>query len=183
MKEETGLRILTDIHEASQVAAAAEVVDVLQIPAFLSRQTDLLITAGGTGKAVNLKKGQWMCKEEVVGAVEKLRSSGASQVAVTERGTFFGYNNLVVDMRVFEEIGRSLPVPVFFDGTHSVQRPGISNGSTGGNPEYVPLLVRAAVAAGCGGLYLETHPNPKTSPSDSSTMVPLSEMEDGGSRC
>ena len=119
-----------------------------------------------------------MCKEEVVGAVEKLHSSGASQVAVTERGTFFGYNNLVVDMRVFEEIGRSLPVPVFFDGTHSVQRPGISNGSTGGNPEYVPLLVRAAVAAGCGGLYLETHPHPETSPSDSSTMVPLSEMED-----
>ena len=178
IREQTGLRILTDIHEASQVAAAAEVVDVLQIPAFLSRQTDLLIAAGGTGKAINLKKGQWMCKEEVEGAVEKLRSSGASQVAVTERGTFFGYNNLVVDMRVFEEIGRSIPVPVFFDGTHSVQRPGLSHGSTGGNPEYVPMLVRAAVAAGCGGLYLETHPHPETSPSDSSTMLALSKMED-----
>jgi len=178
VKEQTGLPILTDIHEPSQVAAAAEVVDVLQIPAFLSRQTDLLIAAGGTGKPVNLKKGQWMCKEEVAGAVEKLRSSGTAQIAVTERGTFFGYNNLVVDMRVFAEIGRSLPVPVFFDGTHSVQRPGISHGSTGGNPEYVPMLVRAAVAAGCAGLYLETHPHPETSPSDSSTMVPLTEMED-----
>ena len=178
VKEQTGLQILTDIHEPSQVAAAAEIVDVLQIPAFLSRQTDLLIAAGGTGKPVNLKKGQWMCKEEVAGAVEKLRSSGTAQIAVTERGTFFGYNNLVVDMRVFTEIGRALPVPVFFDGTHSVQRPGISHGSTGGNPEYVPMLVRAAVAAGCAGLYLETHPHPETSPSDSSTMVPLTEMED-----
>ena len=178
VKEQTGLRILTDIHETSQAGPAAEVVDVLQIPAVLSRQTDLLVAAGSSGNPVILKKGQWMCKEEVAGAVEKLRSSGASEVAVTERGTFFGYSNLVVDMRVFEEIGKAVTVPVIFDGTHSVQRPGIRDGSTGGDPEYIPTLVRAAVAAGCAGLYLETHPHPEDAPSDSSTMVPLNRMED-----
>ena len=178
VREETGLKVLTDIHEAAQAEVAAEVVDVMQIPAFLSRQTDLLIAAGRSGRAVNLKKGQWMCKEEIEGGVEKLRSSGATQIAITERGTFFGYNDLVVDMRNFREIPSSLSIPIFFDGTHSIQRPGANKGSTGGNPEYIPSLVRAAVAAGCSVIYLETHPNPNEAPSDGSTMIPLHKMED-----
>lgn len=177
VREETGLKVLTDIHEPAQVEVVAEAVDVLQIPAFLSRQTDLLVAAGKSGRPVNLKKGQWMYKEEVEGGVDKLTSSGASQIAITERGTFFGYNDLVVDMRNFREIGSSLSIPVFFDGTHSIQRPGANRGSTGGNPKYIPSLVRAAVAAGCAGLYLETHPNPREAPSDGSTMIALHKME------
>jgi 2-dehydro-3-deoxyphosphooctonate aldolase (KDO 8-P synthase) len=174
IRAETGLRTLTDIHEAAQADVAAEVVDVLQIPAFLCRQTDLLLAAGRTGKPVNLKKGQWMAPEEMAGAVEKLRGAGAPAVAVTERGTAFGYGDLVVDMRAFARVRRAAGVPVFFDGTHSVQRSGRAGGSSGGDPEHIPALVRAAVAAGCDGLFLETHPDPSTAHSDRATMLPLS---------
>ena len=173
VRDETGLPILTDVHEPSQAEAAARVADVLQIPAFLCRQTDLLTAAGRTGKVVNIKKGQWMTPEDMLGAVEKVRSAGAAQVAVTERGTFFGYGDLVVDMRSFGRIRETCGVPVIFDGTHSVQRPGRAGGSSGGDPEFTPSLVRAAVAAGCDGLFLEVHPQPDRAPSDGSNMLPL----------
>jgi 2-dehydro-3-deoxyphosphooctonate aldolase (KDO 8-P synthase) len=178
VKEETGLALLTDIHETGQAERTAAVVDVLQIPAFLSRQTDLLLAAGATGKAINVKKGQWMSPRDMAGAVEKVRGAGARDVAVTERGTFFGYGNLVVDMRSFAAARAATSAPVFFDGTHSVQRPGEATGSSGGDPEHIPALVRAAVAAGCDGLFLETHPNPADAPSDGSNMVPLQRMHE-----
>ncbi len=176
VKSETGLPVLTDIHEPAQAEIAAEVVDVLQIPAFLCRQTDLLTAAGGTGIPVNVKKGQWMAPEEMAGAVEKLRASGAPAVAVTERGTFFGYGNLVVDMRSFARLALATGATPIFDGTHSVQRPGMADGSSGGDPAHIPPLVRGAVAAGCGGLFLETHPEPARAPSDSSNMIPMDRM-------
>jgi 2-dehydro-3-deoxyphosphooctonate aldolase (KDO 8-P synthase) len=149
------------------------VVDALQIPAFLCRQTDLLVAAGATGKPVNIKKGQWMAPEEMAAAVDKVRTSGSSDVAITERGTFFGYGNLVVDMRSFARGQRAAGTPVIFDGTHAVQRPGLADGSSSGDPEHIPALVRAAVAAGCDGLFLETHPTPASAPSDGSNMLPL----------
>jgi len=173
VKSDTGLPILTDIHEAHQAEPAARVVDALQIPAFLCRQTDLLKAAGGTGLPVNIKKGQWMAPEEMAGAVEKARRAGASEVALTERGTAFGYGDLVVDMRTFARARAAAGVPVIFDATHAVQRPGRAAGSSGGDPEHVPALVRAAVAAGCDGLFLEMHPSPATAPSDGATMLPL----------
>ncbi len=150
---------------------------MLQIPAFLCRQTNLLVAAGTTGLPVNIKRGQWMAPEDMAGAVEKARRSGSVEVAVTERGTFFGYGDLVVDMRAFERIRRTAHVPVFFDGTHSVQRPGRAGGSSGGDPEFTPLLVRAAVAAGCDGLFLEVHPDPASAPSDGRNMLALDELE------
>ena len=177
VKAETGLRLVTDIHEPHQCARAAEVVDVLQIPAFLCRQTDLVEAAGATGRAVNVKKGQWMAPEEMSAVVEKLRAAGAGEVAVTERGTFFGYGNLVVDMRSFARMRASTGAPAVFDGTHSVQRPGQAAGSSGGDPEHIPSLVRAAVAAGCDGLFLETHPEPSRAPSDATNMLPLARLE------
>ncbi|MEX2466363.1 MAG: 3-deoxy-8-phosphooctulonate synthase [Gemmatimonadota bacterium] len=177
VKQETGLPVLTDIHEPDHAELAAEVVDVLQIPAFLCRQTDLLVAAGRTGKPVNIKKGQWMAPEELAPAVEKVRASGAPAVAVTERGTFFGYGNLVVDMRSFTRLAEATGATTIFDGTHSVQRPGLADGSSGGDPRHIPALVRAAVAAGCGGLFLETHPNPESAPSDGSNMLPIERME------
>ena len=173
---ETGLPLLTDVHEVEQAARAAEVVDVLQIPAFLSRQTDLVVAAGRTGKAVNLKKGQWMAPEEMAGAVAKARGAGASEVAVTERGTFFGYGDLVVDMRGFARLREACGCPAVFDGTHSVQRPGQAAGSSGGDRQHVPALVRAAVAAGCDALFLEVHPSPQRAPSDGATMLPLDRL-------
>ncbi len=176
VKEETGLPLSTDIHEPWQAGPVGKVVDVLQIPAFLCRQTDLLVAAGETGKAVNIKKGQWMAPEEMEAAVDKVRSSGASEVAVTERGTIHGYGDLVVDMRSFARIRDAAHAPTIFDGTHSVQRPGLSEGSSGGNPEHIPALVRAAVAAGCDGLFLETHPAPARAPSDSTNMLPLADL-------
>ncbi|MGY8798555.1 MAG: 3-deoxy-8-phosphooctulonate synthase [Longimicrobiales bacterium] len=176
VKGETGLSVITDIHEAGQAARVAAVVDALQIPAFLCRQTDLLVAAGETGHPVNLKKGQWMSPEEMAAAVDKLKSSGAPEVAVTERGTFFGYGNLVVDMRSFARGTKATGCPVYFDGTHSVQRPGALDGASGGDPEHIPSLVRGAVAAGCAGLFLETHPRPEQAPSDGSNMLPLEEM-------
>jgi 2-dehydro-3-deoxyphosphooctonate aldolase (KDO 8-P synthase) len=172
----TGLALLTDVHEPAQCAPAAAVVDVLQIPAFLCRQTDLLVAAGATGRAVNIKKGQWMAPADMAAAVEKVRSAGAERVTVTERGTFFGYGDLVVDMRSFARLRDATGVPVIFDGTHSVQRPGRADGASGGDPEHIPALVRAAVAAGCDGLFLETHPEPDRAPSDSTNMLPLARL-------
>ena len=174
VRDETGLPIVTDIHEPVQAAPVAEVADVLQIPAFLCRQTPLLVAAGETGRAVNVKKGQWMSPEAMAGAVEKVRAGGAGQVFVTERGTSFGYGDLVVDMRNFSRIRQATGAPVVFDGTHSVQQPaGLADGSTSGAPEHIGALVRGAVAAGCDGLFLEVHPDPQSAPSDATNMLPL----------
>ncbi len=172
----TGLPLLTDVHEPAQCARAADVVDVLQIPAFLCRQTDLVEAAGATGRTINVKKGQWMAPEEMAAAVDKIRHAGAKGVTVTERGTFFGYGNLVVDMRSFARLRAATGCPAIFDGTHSVQRPGQADGASGGDPEHIPSLVRAAVAAGCNGLFLETHPEPSKAPSDSTNMLPLADL-------
>jgi 2-dehydro-3-deoxyphosphooctonate aldolase (KDO 8-P synthase) len=176
VKEETGLPLLTDVHEPAQCGPAAAVVDVLQIPAFLCRQTDLLVAAGRTGRPVNVKKGQWMAPREMQGAVDKVREGGSSAVSVTERGTFFGYGNLVVDMRSFAEIRATCGVPAVFDGTHSVQRPGEGAGVSGGNPEHIPALVRAAAAAGADALFLEVHPEPARGLSDATNMLPLARL-------
>lgn len=178
VKAQTGLPLLTDVHEPAQCAAVGEVVDVLQIPAFLSRQTDLVVAAGKTGRAVNIKKGQWMAPEDMRGAVNKARQAGASAIAVTERGTFFGYGDLIVDMRSFQRMRDATGCPVVFDGTHSVQQPGRADGASGGTPEFIPTLVRAAAAAGIDGLFLETHPDPATAPSDSTNMLPLHRLRD-----
>ena len=173
----TGLPILTDVHEPGQVAAAARVADVLQIPAFLCRQTDLLVAAGKAGKPVNIKKGQWMSPEGMRGAVEKVRAGGAPEVAVTERGTFFGYGDLVVDMRSFPRLRAACKVPVIFDATHSVQQPGQgADGSSGGDRGFIPPLLYAAAAAGADGFFLETHPDPAHAPSDGPNMVPLDQL-------
>ena len=177
VRSATGLPLLTDVHLPEQCAPVAEVVDVLQIPAFLCRQTDLLVAAGSTGKAVNVKKGQWMAPAEMRGAVAKVRAAGSSAVAVTERGTFFGYGNLVVDMRNFTLLREACGAPAVFDGTHSVQRPGLAGGASGGDREFIPALVRAAVAAGANGLFLETHPDPARAPSDSTNMLPLDALD------
>ena len=181
----TGLPILTDVHEAAQCAPAAQVVDVLQIPAFLCRQTDLLLAAGATGKAVNVKKGQWMHPEGMVGAVRKVAAGTqhagktAGEVAVTERGTFFGYGDLVVDMRAFKRMREACEVPVIFDGTHSVQQPGKGvDGASGGAREFIKPLVFAAVASGAQGLFLETHPDPDHAPSDGPNMLRLDTIGD-----
>lgn len=179
VRQETGLPILTDVHLPEQCAAAAEVVDVLQIPAFLCRQTDLLIAAGKTGKPVNIKKGQWMHPEGMRGAVQKVRngSAASSEVAVTERGSFFGYGDLVVDMRGFARMRAACDSPVIFDATHSVQQPGQgAGGASGGAREFIPPLARAAVAAGADGLFMETHPDPDNAPSDGPNMIPLSAL-------
>ena len=178
IKRESGLPVLTDIHEASQAAPVAQVVDVLQIPAFLSRQTDLLVAAGKTGKPVNVKKGQWMAPEQMAGAVEKVQGSGSPEVAVTERGTFFGYGDLVVDMRSFARMREATRVPVIFDATHSVQQPGQGSGGTsGGQREFIPALIGAAAVAGADGFFLETHPDPARAPSDAATQWPLDRLE------
>jgi len=176
VRGETGLSICTDIHEPHQAEAVAGVVDVIQIPAFLCRQTDLLVAAGRTGLAVNIKKGQWMAPEEMAGAVDKVRGAGASSVFVTERGTAFGYGDLIVDMRSFERLRAATGATVLFDGTHAVQRPGRLDGASGGDPRHTPALVRAAVAAGCDGLFLEVQPEPARAPADGSTMLPLDHL-------
>jgi len=174
----SGLPILTDIHEAGQAAPAAQVVDVLQIPAFLCRQTDLLVAAGGTGKPVNVKKGQWVQPEAMAGAVEKVRSGGSREVAVTERGTFFGYGDLVVDMRNFARLRQATGAPVVFDATHAVQRPGQGDGgSSGGDREFIPPLLAAAAVAGADGFFLETHPDPARAASDAATQWPLDQLD------
>lgn len=182
VRSESGLPVLTDVHEREQCARVAAVVDVLQIPAFLCRQTDLLLAAGGTGRAVNVKKGQWMAPHEMAGAVQKLRVAGADGVAVTERGTAFGYGNLVVDMRSFPAMREACGAPTIFDGTHSVQRPGQTADSgdgaivSGGEPRYIPHLVRAAIAAGADALFLEVHPDPGSAPSDATNMLRLERL-------
>ncbi len=183
VRQETGLRTLTDVHLPDQCAAVAEVVDMLQIPAFLCRQTDLLEAAGATGKPVNIKKGQWMHPEGMRGAVDKVRAArpaGATKpndIALTERGTFFGYGDLVVDMRSFAVLRDTVGAPVIFDGTHAVQQPGQGNdGSSGGTRQHIPALVLAAVAAGAQGLFLEAHPDPDSAPSDGPNMLPLDEL-------
>jgi len=184
VRSASGLPVLTDVHLPDQCAAAAEAVDVLQIPAFLCRQTDLLVAAGATGRPVNVKKGQWMHPEGMRGAVEKVRGAreaagSGSDVAVTERGTFFGYGDLVVDMRDFARMREACRAPVIFDATHSVQRPGQGQGgSSGGAREFIPPLTLAAVAAGADGLFLETHPDPDRAPSDGPNMVRLDALDD-----
>ncbi|MCE0483933.1 MAG: 3-deoxy-8-phosphooctulonate synthase [Methylacidiphilales bacterium] len=168
--------VLTDIHDAVQVKTAARVVDILQIPAFLCRQTDLLLAAAATGRAVNVKKGQFLAPEDVDHIAAKLRSGGCRDYYITERGTSFGYHNLVVDMRGLP-LMRQAGHRVIFDATHSVQRPGGNGASTGGDGALAPVLARAAVAAGVDGLFIETHPKPEQSPSDGSNMIPLAQME------
>jgi 2-dehydro-3-deoxyphosphooctonate aldolase (KDO 8-P synthase) len=178
VRTETDLPVLTDVHEVAQVTEAAETVDALQIPAFLCRQTDLLVAAGASGRPVNIKKGQWMSPEQMRGAVEKVRSGTERSVLVTERGTFFGYGDLVVDMRSFARLARVCGTPVLFDATHAVQRPGLGGeGASGGAREYVPALACAAAAAGADGWFVETHPEPAASPSDAESVWPLGELE------
>ena len=175
----SGLPIMTDIHEPSQALPSAQVADALQIPAFLCRQTDLLIAAGATGKPVNVKKGQWMQAEAMSGALEKVRSGGSADVAVTERGTFFGYGDLVVDMRNFVRLRAATGAPVIFDATHSVQQPGQGeSGSSGGQREFIPSLLAAAAVAGADGFFLETHPDPAHALSDAGTQWPLDRLDD-----
>jgi len=175
VKSEIGVPVLTDVHEPSQAAAAAQVVDVLQVPAFLARQTDLLVACGATGRAVNIKKGQFMSPQEMANAVAKVRSTGNTSIMLTERGTFFGYNRLVNDFTAIA-VMKSLGCPVVFDVTHSTQQPGALGTSSGGNPQFAPLLARAAVAAGADGLFIETHPHPPSALSDAASMIALDEM-------
>ena len=186
----TGLPILTDVHLPEQCAPVGDVTDVLQIPAFLCRQTDLLLAAGATGRAVNVKKGQWMHPEGMRGAVDKVKRgcrdakldrarAAMHEVAVTERGSFFGYGDLVVDMRGFRRMRDACDVPVIFDATHSVQRPGQgAGGASGGAREFIPPLALAATAAGADGLFMETHPDPDNAPSDGPNMIPLDALDD-----
>lgn len=176
VKRETGLPVVTDIHEAAHAAPAAEVCDLLQIPAFLARQTDLLVAAARTGRAVHVKKGQFMAPWDMKHVVRKLVESGCRNVLLCERGTFFGYGRLVNDFRSLPEM-RSLGVPVIFDATHSVQEPGGLGSATGGNRAMVEPLARAAVAVGVDGLFFETHPEPEKSPSDGPNMIPLAQFQ------
>ena len=176
IKEATGLPVTTDIHEAHQATPAGEVCDLLQIPAFLARQTDLLVAAANTGKAVNVKKAQFMSPADMQYVLTKLTDAGAKNVMLCERGTFFGYGRLVNDMRAIPQM-QALGVPVVFDATHSVQEPGGLGGATGGNRAMVEPLARAAMALGAEGLFTETHPDPDRSPSDGANMIPLAEME------
>jgi len=180
VKKELGVPVLTDVHETSQAGAAGEVVDVLQVPAFLARQTDLLVACGKTGRWVNVKKGQFMSPQEMGLAVDKVRAArpGGTEprVMLTERGTFFGYNRLVNDFTGLP-IMKGFGVPVVFDVTHSTQQPAGLGSSSGGNPQYTPMLARAAVAAGVNGLFLECHPEPKNAKSDAATMLGLEQVE------
>ncbi len=191
VREAVGLPVLTDVHEPDQAPRAAQSVDALQVPAFLCRQTDLLEAVGRTGKPVNIKKGQWMAPEAMAGAVAKVErgrsravpAEGArterADIAVTERGTFFGYGDLVVDMRSFARLKRATGVCVLFDATHSVQQPGRGpQGESGGRREQIPALLLAAAAAGADGFFLETHPDPESSPSDRATVWPLAALGD-----
>lgn len=175
VRRDYGFPILTDVHEIAQVAPVAAVCDVIQIPAFLCRQTDLLLAAAATGRTVNVKKGQFLSPQEMVHVTGKLRQGGASEIWQTERGTTFGYQNLVVDMRSFP-IMRQNGYPTIFDATHSVQLPGAGEGRSGGQREFVSPLARAALAAGADGLFIETHPDPASAVSDGPNMVPLAEL-------
>jgi 2-dehydro-3-deoxyphosphooctonate aldolase (KDO 8-P synthase) len=175
IKSEIGVPVLTDVHEVAQAAVAAHVVDILQIPAFLARQTDLLIACGMTGKYVNVKKGQFMSPAEMPNAVEKIKSTGNKHIMLTERGTFFGYNRLVNDftsLPIMKETG----CPIVFDISHSTQQPAALGTQSGGNPKYSPMLARAAVVAGVDGLFLECHPDPKNAKSDAATVMDLKDV-------
>jgi 2-dehydro-3-deoxyphosphooctonate aldolase (KDO 8-P synthase) len=177
IRSSLGLPVLTDVHEIAQCAEVAEAVDVLQIPAFLCRQTDLLLAAAATGKTVNVKKGQFLAPWDMANVVAKIAGAGNRNVLVTERGASFGYNTLVSDMRALPILARTTGAPVIFDATHSVQQPGGKGASTGGEREFVPVLARAAVAVGVAGVFIETHPDPDHAPSDGPNMVPLREFE------
>ena len=176
IREATGLPVLTDVHTAEQCAQAAAVVDVLQIPAFLCRQTDLLVAAARTGRVVNVKKGQFLAPWDMAHVVAKVTGAGNANVLVTERGASFGYNTLVSDLRALPVLAAT-GAPVVFDATHSVQQPGGHGTSSGGQRKYVPVLARAAVAVGVAAVFIETHPDPDHAPSDGATMVPLAEFE------
>lgn len=176
VKDKIGVPVITDIHESSQAAPVAQVADVLQIPAFLCRQTDLLLAAAATGKAINVKKGQFLAPWDMKNVVKKLEAAGAKNILLTERGTSFGYNTLVVDFRSFPQM-RELGYPVVFDATHSVQMPGGQGNKSGGQREFVPYLARAAAAVGIDALFMEVHENPDMAPSDGPNMVPLAQLE------
>src|SRR6204780_3121883 len=176
LREKLGVPVLTDVHEPDQCARVAEVADVLQIPAFLCRQTDLLIAAAKTGRVVNVKKGQFLAPWDMANVVAKITGAGNANVLVTERGVSFGYNTLVSDMRALPILART-GAPVIFDATHSVQQPGGQGASSGGEREYVPVLARAAVAVGVAGVFIETHENPERAPSDGPNMIALKDME------
>jgi len=176
IRDEFGVPVLTDVHEPQQCAPVAEAVDILQIPAFLSRQTDLLLAAGETGKTVNVKKGQFLAPWDIANAVKKVESTGNPKVLVCERGVSFGYNTLVVDFRSLPQMAQIAGVPVVFDGTHSVQQPGGQGTSSGGQREFIPHLARAAVAVGIDALFLEVHPEPERALSDAATMLPLADL-------
>ncbi len=177
VRRETGLPVTTDIHEPTQASAVGEVCDLVQIPAFLARQTDLLSAAARTGKAVNVKKAQFMAPDDMRHVVKKLTDAGCENILLSERGTFFGYGKLVNDMRAISQM-QEIGVPVVFDATHSVQEPGGLDGATGGNRALVEPLARAALALGAEGLFTETHPHPDLSPSDGANMIPLGQIED-----
>lgn len=176
IRETLHLPVLTDVHEPAQCAPVAEVVDVLQIPAFLCRQTDLLLAAAATGRPVNVKKGQFLAPWDMANVVAKLTGAGNPHVLVTERGVSFGYNTLVSDMRALPILARTTGAPVIFDATHSVQQPGGRGTSSGGEREFVPVLARAAVAVGVAGVFIETHEDPDKAPSDGPNMLPLRDM-------
>ena len=177
IREKHGLPVLTDVHDTEQCTKAAKVVDILQIPAFLCRQTDLLIAAAKTGRVVNVKKGQFLAPWDMKNVVAKITSADNRNVLVTERGASFGYNTLVSDMRALPILARDTGAPVIFDATHSVQQPGGKGTSSGGEREFVPVLARAAVAVGVAGVFIETHQDPDKAPSDGPNMVPLKELE------
>jgi len=175
LREKLALPVLTDVHEPEQCARVAEVADVLQIPAFLCRQTDLLVAAAKTGRAVNVKKGQFLAPWDMKNVVEKITAAGNANVLVTERGVSFGYNTLVSDMRALPVLAK-IGAPVIFDATHSVQQPGGQGASSGGERDYVPVLARAAVAVGVAGVFIETHQDPDKAPSDGPNMIPLKDL-------
>jgi len=181
IRETTGLPVLTDVHTAEQCALAAKAVDVLQIPAFLCRQTDLLIAAARTGKVINVKKGQFLAPWDMKNVIAKVTEAGNPNVMACERGVSFGYNTLVSDMRALPVLA-DIGCPVVFDATHSVQQPGGQGGTSGGQREFVPVLARAAVSIGVAAVFMETHPDPDNAPSDGPNMVPLSQFEDMVSR-
>ena len=177
VRDVTGLPVLTDVHEAAHCAAVAEAVDVLQIPAFLCRQTDLLLAAGHTGKAINIKKGQFLAPWDMKNVVDKVMSTGNEAVTVTERGASFGYNTLVTDFRGLPTMKNMTGCPVVFDATHSVQQPGGQGSSSGGQREFAPVLARAAVSLGIAAVFMETHQDPDNAPSDGPNMIPINRLE------
>ncbi|MBW8640112.1 3-deoxy-8-phosphooctulonate synthase [Hoeflea sp. WL0058] len=175
IRDSFGCPVITDIHESPQAAVAGEVVDILQIPAYLCRQTDLLLAAGATGKAINVKKGQFLAPWDMANVAAKIASTGNERILLCERGASFGYNTLVTDFRSLPQMAET-GYPVVFDATHSVQRPGGKGTSSGGQREFAPVLARAALAVGCASVFIETHDNPESAPSDGPNMIPLEEM-------